>query len=65
MEEAKRFIKLIRTPRADIPCPQYCKVLQELDTGIVAMCYNQKMNDIALTFLVKHETAYEFMPSIN
>ena len=53
------YVKLTESPRADIPAPQYCKVVVAIETGIVANCYSTNLNTLCPTYLHR---GYEVMP---
>lgn len=49
--QSARYVKIIKSPREDIPAPQYCKVIQDLNGDVVANCYSTKAKQIILTLV--------------
>lgn len=50
-ETPMQYVKITKPPREDIPAPQYCKVLQDLNGDIVTNCYSTKAKAIILTLV--------------
>lgn len=49
------FVKLTKSPRADIPAPQYCRVVTVIGQDIVVYCFSLKAYAEILTFLRRGE----------